>query len=326
MKAVRSIVSLAMTACPLLLLGADAQAASYPDRPVKIVVGAGPGGSIDTLSRAVAGALSKRWKQPVIVENREGASHSIAAAYVAKAKPDGYTLMMINSNLTFPNKNRANAGVDTLKSFVPISLVSQNPNVLAVNPKASNYKTAQDLIDGIRKKANGGTYGSAGPSSTNYFVARQLSQRAGIRLRPVVYEGGGEIALGLLRGEVDFITGGAAVLGHAESGALKTLAVTTAKRSPLFPDLPPIAEALNLPGFDEFDWQGMVAPAGTPQEILSQVQADLSAIAADRELQDQLARLLGTFVISTPTEFGRFLAAKVAEGEEIVAQTAQEKR
>lgn len=316
MKLYKSL--LAATIC-LAALVSPALSQSYPDRPVTIVIGAGPGGSLDTVARLVAGALSDKWGQPVIVENREGAGHSIAAAYVARAAADGYTLIMMNSQLTVPSESRKNAGVDTLTSFSPVTLVSQNPNVLAINPQVNDFATAEEFFDAVKERPNGATYASGGVASTNYPIATKLAEATGTKLREVIYEGGGEQSLAVLRGEVDFVTGGSAVMSNVTSGAFRALAVTTAERAKALPDVPTVAEALGIEGFNEFDWQGLMAPAGTPEDIREKIAADVKEISADTGLQEQLAKINGNFYVSSPSEFGEFVKTKITEGEHFLA-------
>lgn len=319
----RTLMAVAMAMGSVAALAGPALAV-FPDRPVTIVIGAGPGGSLDTVTRLVAAALSEKWGQPVIVENREGAGHSIAAAYVARADADGYTLIMMNSQLTIPSESRKNAGVDTLTSFAPITLVSQNPNILAVNPLFNDFTTAQAFFDDVKGRANGATYASGGVASTNFPIATKLAEATGTNLREVIYEGGGEQSLAVLRGEVDFVTGGTAVLANVQSGAFRPLAVTTATRAAALPDVPTIEEALGITGFNEFDWQGLMAPAGTPEDIRAQIAADVQAVAEAPELQEQLAKMNGNFSVNTPAEFGAFVAMKIAEGEHFLeVYTAQ---
>jgi tripartite-type tricarboxylate transporter receptor subunit TctC len=315
----RIMKTLATAVIGAIALTVPVLAETFPERPVTIVIGAGPGGSLDTVTRLVAGALSNKWGQPVIVENREGAGHSIAAAYVARAEPDGYTLIMMNSQLTVPSESRKNAGIDTEKSFSPITLVSQNPNILAVNPKVNDFETAKAFFDDIKKRPNGATYASGGVASTNYPIATKLAAATGVTLREVIYEGGGEQSLAVLRGEVDLVTGGSAVMGNVKSGAFRALAVTTAQRAKALPDVPTVAEALGIDGFDEFDWQGLMAPAGAPAAVRELIAADIKAISADAGLQEQLSKLNGNFHVTTPAEFGEFVAKKIAEGEKFLA-------
>ena len=295
-------------ACCVLTLGAHAFAAEpYPSRTVSIFVGAAPGGTLDLTARYIADGLTKKWGQPVIVMNKVGASNTIAAEAVANAPADGYTLGVINGQFTFA-PTQMKVSYDPGRSFTPITMIAENPNFLFVNPAALPVNSIEELAALARAKPGTIPFGSAGTASGNYLQMKILMNRLGLDMLNVPYQGGGPMTLALVRGDVALAMGTITTGGpYVDSGKLKVLAVSTRNRSSLLPNVPTIAEAANLPGFHESDWQGVVLPAGASKELLAKLHADIVSVLNDPELQKKMASQAMVTVGNSPAEFAEFI-------------------
>lgn len=284
--------------------------AQYPNKPVKLVVPFAAGSATDSIARVVAQGLSERLGQPVIVDPKPGASGQIAADFVAKSAPDGYTLFM-----TTNTSHSANPAMfkklpyDPIKDFSPILLVGEVPFVLVVNNDVP-VKTTAELI--AYAKANPGKLSFPYASSTAQVAGETLRVMSGIDAVAIAYKSSPQAATDLISGQtqfyfIDFGTG----LPHIRSGRMRALAAS-AKRTPLLPDLPAVSET--LPGFSLTSWNGVLAPAGTPKEIVAKLNADLRAVLARTEVRDRLTNIgLEVMGSGTPEEFGAFLQAELAK-------------
>ncbi len=291
-----------------LLLGAlpSAQAQAWPNRSVTIVVPFPPGGGTDTGTRLVAQRLSQKWGQPVVVENRPGAAGAIGADYVAKARPDGYVLLMGNLGTQSVNPSLYKLPYASDTAFAPISLVAELPLVLAVNPNVA-ARTLPELIALARSRKPGLSYSSSGAGGGPHLAGELFERAAGLQLLHVPYKGGGPMVADLIGGHVDlsFPT----VLeasGHVKSGKLRAIGVTSDKRSPSMPEVPTLAES-GLPGFQAASWIGLLAPAGTPREIVDKVAADVAEVVAHPDLNQQLSAQGATPVGGTPAQFSALI-------------------
>jgi tripartite-type tricarboxylate transporter receptor subunit TctC len=306
--------ALALVGCVLLMFGNGAMAAtSYPDGTVRIIVGSSPGGSTDAMARILATALSKKWGQPVIVENRDGAMNTIATEYVSKSKPDGKTLLMASPQHT-QAPSQMTLKYDAVKSFAPITMTTTYPTYLVINSDKVPAKTMADLV--AYAKANPGklNYGTAGKGSGQYRNFAILIKRTGMKMQEITYTGGSPAMVALMGGEIDLtFTPLSGIKAAADPAKLKVLAVTSAERSPATPDIPPIAEAGNLPGFDEFDWHGLLAPAGTPPEVVQKIRDDVVEALKDPKIAASVAALGLVPRANSPEEFSAFVAADVAK-------------
>jgi NADP-dependent aldehyde dehydrogenase len=293
--------SIAMTA------GAQAPA-GYPSRSVTIVVPFPPGGGTDTGARIIAQKLSQKWGQPVIVENKGGAAGMLGAEQVSKAKPDGYTLMMGNIgtqsiNPTLYGKKMA-YNADT--AFVPVTLVAELPLVLLAGP-AMPAKNAAEVIATAKAKPGKVTYSSSGPGGAPHLAGALFEKETKTDLLHVPYKGGGPAIADLIAGHVDISF--ATILessGHVKGGRLRALGVTSEKRSPALPDVPTLAES-GLPGFNTASWIGLVAPAGTPKEIIDKISRDVREVMAAADVREQFASQGATPAGTTPEEFGALI-------------------
>ena len=290
-----------------LCAAAPAFAQSYPSRPVTLVVPFPPGGGTDTGGRVIAEQLSRRWGQPVLVENKGGAAGQIGAEFVAKAKPDGHTLLLGNIGTQAINPSLyARLPYDADKAFAPISLVAELPLAMMVNP-AIPAKTAADFIALAKAKPGQLTYSSSGAGGAPHLAAEMFKDQTGTFLLHVPYRGGGPAIADLLAGHVNlsFMT----VLeasGHIKAGKLRALAVTGDQRVPAFPDVPTLAEK-TLPGFNAISWIGLLAPAGTPPELVDRIAADVAAVLADEAVKARFVALGGVPRATTPQAFAKLI-------------------
>ena len=302
--------SFALAATLLLACaGAAFAQAAFPNRPVTLVVPFPPGGGTDTGARLIAQKLSAKWGQQVVVENKGGAAGQIGADLVAKAKPDGYTVLMGNIGTQAINPALyAKLPYDPDKAFAPISLVAELPLAMMVNPSVP-ARTAQELVALARSQPGKLSYSSSGSGGAPHLAAEMFKQATGTFILHVPYRGGGPAIQDLLAGHVQmsFMT----VLeasGHIKAGKLRALAVTSSKRVSALPDVPALAEAA-VPGFDSISWIGLLAPAATPREIVEKISADVREIIASDEVRGRLTDLGGVPRANTPAQFAEMIEA-----------------
>lgn len=268
------------------LLAFSAVSQAWPEKPVRLMVGFAPGGS-DIGGRIIAQKLSELWGQPVVVENRPGAGGNIAADLVAKAPPDGYTLLLFVNSYTINTSVYKGLTWDALKDFAPAGRYVSSPMIVVVNSKfpAKNLKELTDFA-----KANPGKlfFGSAGSGTAPHLVGEWYAMQTGTPITHVPYKGSGPSVAGLVGGEVQLsFAAASSVAAFIKDGRLRPLAVTTAKRDPQFPDLPTVTEA-GVPGFDADIWYGFVVPAKTPAAIVKKISDDLKTALDDPEIQAKL--------------------------------------
>jgi tripartite-type tricarboxylate transporter receptor subunit TctC len=306
---------IALVALLALLAPTLAGAQSYPNRPIRLVVGNPPGGSTDIIARLIAQGLSARLGQPVVIDNRPGAATNIAADLVAKASPDGYTLLQGADNLFITNPHLyTKMSFDPLKDFITIGSLVSNQMVLAVNP-ALPARNLKEFIELARRTKPAMFYGSIGLGSQHHLAMEMLKQHAGIELSHVPYRGGGPAAIALLAGEVPIMFGGGSIMPTIQSGKARGLAVTGTQRHPLMPELPTIAET--FPNYEVLNWHGLFAPLGTPQPIIDRLRSELAAVLAQPELRERLANAgAGEPYIVPPEDF----AARIRNDHEKYGQ------
>jgi tripartite-type tricarboxylate transporter receptor subunit TctC len=283
-------------------------AQTFPSRPVTLVVPFPPGGGTDTGGRVIAEQLGRRWNQPVIVENRGGAAGQIGADYVAKSKPDGYTLLLGNIGTQAINPLLyAKLPYDADKSFAPVSLVAELPLAMMVHPSVP-AKTAAEFVALAKSRPGQMSYSSSGAGGAPHLAAEMFKDQTSSFILHVPYRGGGPAIADLLAGHVQlsFMT----VLeasGHIKAGKLRALAVTGDKRVPAFPEVPTLAESV-VPGFNAISWIGLLAPVGTPQDVVDRIAADVRAVLADESVKARFIGLGGVPRATTPQEFARLIA------------------
>ena len=288
------------------LAQAQGSAASYPNAPVKIVVGFSAGGPTDLAARLVAAKLQIALGQSFIVENRPGAGSNLASEIVARAAPDGYTLLMAAAPLSINGHLYKNLKYDALRSFEPISQVMSAPCVLAVRPNSA--KTIAELIAMARKEPGKLSFSSSGAGGSQHLAGELFQQKADIKLIHIPYKGAAPALSDLLGGQVSmgFMTSLSSV-PYFKEGKLRALAVASAQRLPQLPDVPTMAEA-GLPGVEIDSWSGLLAPAKTPPEIIDKLQREVIKALAAPDVNEMLRSQGAVVVGSTPAEFRSYLA------------------
>jgi tripartite-type tricarboxylate transporter receptor subunit TctC len=301
----------------LALCATLASAQGYPNKPVKMIVPFTPGSATDILARTIGQKLQEQWGQPVIVENRAGAGGTIGASVVAKSPPDGYTLMVHSSGHAVNASMYATLPYDTVKDFVEVATLGGQPNVLVVAP-ASGYKTTSDLIAAAKKSPGTLNYASAGTGSGTHINAEKFKLAAGIDAVHIPYKGTPEAITDTMTGRVTyFFSPISAALPNVREGRLVALGVSTAKRSSALPNVPTIAEG-GLPGFDYNLWVGLWAPAGTPQDIVDKINADVARALATPDVRERLAGLGAEPMVMTPAEFRKLMRDEMDDSAKVV--------
>ena len=299
----------------LLLAPAFAQAQSYPSGTVRIVVPYAAGGGTDTIARLIGQRLNELWKQPVIIDNRAGANGMLGTDMVAKAKPDGLTLGLVIATQAI-NPSMYKKLPYSEADFAPVTLLAEYPFIMVVTPSFP-AKTAQEFIALAKAKPGAITFASSGVGSGPHLGVELLKQRAGIDLLHVPYKGASPATTDLIAGHVNmFFNNLLASAQMISGGQLRALAVTSAKRSPVLPDVPALAEL--LPGFAGTGWYGRIAPANTPREIVDKIQKDVAQVLADPKVRDNLAGDGAVAVASTPDEFRAFIAAETEKWAAVI--------
>ncbi|WP_315835022.1 tripartite tricarboxylate transporter substrate binding protein [Bradyrhizobium prioriisuperbiae] len=295
-------------ACGLLWSGV-ACADEWPNRAVTVVVPFAAGGTTDMVARPIAQVLSQRLGQPVVVDNRAGAGGTLAAAAVAKAPADGYTIFLATVAHTMAPGLYKSLPYNFEKDFEPITIAAQVPNILIVNP-ALPAKSVDELMAYINANPGKVNYGSAGPGSTEHMSGELFRSMAGANIVHVPYKGGAPMMTDLISGQIQMAieTSGSAT-PQIQAGAVRALAVSTARRSPFFPDLPTLAEA-GLKDYDVTTWYGFLVPKGTPKEICDKLYAQISEALKSPEIRARLKDMGAEPGGETPVEFAKFIHAE----------------
>jgi tripartite-type tricarboxylate transporter receptor subunit TctC len=300
------------------LVGAQAFAQGYPAKPVRMIVPYPPGGGNDTLGRLFAAKLSERMAQPFVVENRPGAGAMIGTEAAAKSPPDGYTILLssIATHALSPNLY-SRVPYDPVRDFAPITLLGIAPTVLVVNGELA-AKSVAELIAAAKAKPGALAYASGGNGTPPHINAEVFKSVAGVDLLHVAYKGGGPALVDLIAGRVHVMLDTAAsAMPHVRAGKLKALAISGAKRSTEYPDLPTFAEA-GLPQYDTNAWYSMHAPAGTPPEIVRRLNRELVAILRDADIRERFRQLSTEPVGDSPDEFAAFVRAELDKYARII--------
>jgi len=282
----------------------------FPSQPVRIVVVYPPGGGIDLVARHLARRLGEEWGVPVVVENRPGAGTTLGTRAVARAAPDGYTLLMTDVSLAIAPSLYRSLPYDTRRDLAPVSLVNLVADVLVVNPEVP-ATSVRELIDLARRQPRGLTYASAGNGTLNHLAPELLKSMTGVDMVHVPYKGAlaalNDVVAG--RGQV-YIGALASAVPQVKAGRLRALAVTGARRSAVLPDLPTMAEA-GVPGYDVNAWYGLLAPGGTPAGVVERIQRDVARIGREPAFERMLAVDGSEPVLGTPAEFSAFLDREI---------------
>ncbi|QWE07077.1 tripartite tricarboxylate transporter substrate binding protein [Polynucleobacter sp. JS-JIR-5-A7] len=293
---------------------------TYPNKPIHLIVGFSPGGSADTVGRALAEGLSNRLGQAVVVENKAGANGNIAAELVARSAPDGYTLYFPSIGHAVNASLYKNLPYDPVKDFTAIGGVFSAPNILIV-PANSPYKSVGELIAAARANPGRLTFASSGSGTSVHLSAVLFEKMAKIDMIHVPYKGTGSAMPDVISGQVDMsfpnLPSG---LPHVKSGSLRALGITTAKRSSAAPNIPTIAES-GLPGYDMATWYGLVTPANLPVEIRNRLNKELQSILADPKFKDKLIAQGADPMPGTSEQFSAFIKSEIEKWRKLIAQS-----
>jgi tripartite-type tricarboxylate transporter receptor subunit TctC len=308
---------------PLLactFVGAAAAADTFPGKPVRIIASTPPGGNIDLVSRLIAQKLPAALGQPAVVENKAGAAGNIAAEYVARAPADGHTLLVVASSHATNLNLYAKLAYDPVKDFAPVSLLTKNVFVVAV-PASSPANTFGEFVALAKAKKGGLNYGSAGSGQGNHLGMELLKTAAGFDAVHVPFSGTGPVTAAVLGGQVDVaLLTPAGALPHLKSGRLKILATTGKTRSSFLPDIPTVVEA-GVPGYELTGWIGLLAPAGTPKDVVAVLQRESAKALKEPDVLRQLEAANAEPVGSAPEEFARFLQSEITTWAKVIKQS-----
>ena len=313
------LLSIALAAS-MTLAASPAAAQSYPSKPIRILVGFSPGGGTDVMARLIGQKLTEAWNAQVVVENRPGAGGVLAADLTAKSAPDGYTLMIghVNSHGIAPAA-MSKMPYDAARDFAPVILIGTTPNMLVANAGTG----AKSLDDDVRAaRANPGklTFGSAGNGSSQHLATEMFKLAAKVDVLHIPYKGSGQMIPDLIAGQIgysfDTMT---AITPHVKSGKVTPIATTRLKRSPAYPNLPTVAE-LGYPGFDVSTWYGLMAPAGTPAEIVTRLNREVDRILTLPDVKEKLNSVGAEDGGGSPEQFGKFVRDEIAKYSKIVKE------
>ena len=307
------------TGCAILLLigiAFNTSAQVYPGKQVTVIVPFSAGGSVDTVARTLGQRMSEIWRQPVVVVNRPGASGNIGAAMVARAEPDGYTLLCGSTALSISPSTYKKLSYNVLTDLAPISQLVATPNLLVVHP-VMPAKSVRELVALAKAKPDLLTAGSAGPGTSAHFSLELFKTMAGVQIAHIPYKGAAPASAAVAGGEVDMaFLPIVAVVPLVQAGKLRALGVTTLKRSPALPNVPTISEA-GVKGYEAASWSGMLAPAGTPRRVIDMVHAAIVDALRSPQIKTLLTRLGGQPIGSTPDQFAKTLRAEIAKWREV---------
>ena len=303
----------------------SAMAQAYPSRPVTLVVPFAAGGGTDSIARDLAKLMADRLGQPVVVDNRGGAGGAVGAEMVARAKADGHTLLFATSTFVTHAAITPRLPYDILEDFAPVAMLGRGP-LLLVASRQSGVRTLGELIAVGKTRPEGLNYCSAGEGSINHLAGELLRQKTGLAMTHVPFKGSGPATLELLAGRVDlFVATVPTILQHVQDGKLPVLAVTGARRSPLFPDVPTMAQA-GLGGFEVTTWWGLLAPARTPSSVVERLNQVIHEASASPSIQGRLQREGAEPLQMMPGAFSKILAQELTSWRSIAASTQLNQR
>jgi tripartite-type tricarboxylate transporter receptor subunit TctC len=301
----------------LVVLANGVSAQTYPVKPITMIVPFAPGGGVDTMARLIAPALGQRLGQQIVIDNRGGAGGNIGTEVLARARPDGYTIAMGSLSPNAVNIHLySRLGFDPIKDIEPIVYVSAVPNILVVAAD-SPIKTAKELIDAAKATPGKLTYGSAGVGSSQHLAAAMLGTVTGTTSTHVPYKGAGIAQQDLLAGHINFMLDTTGPISFVQSGRMRALAVAAKTRSPALPNVPTFDE-VGISNVHSSAWYGLIAPAGTPREIINRINTEANVVLRDPEFKKRLAALGADFGGGTPEEFGKFIASEVTRYADVV--------
>jgi tripartite-type tricarboxylate transporter receptor subunit TctC len=328
MCSLTQIFGRSMRRCVAALLGITAawglavtpgQAADYPVKPIRLVVPFSSGGTLDQFARVVGQGLVEAWGQPLVVENRPGAGGNIGTEFVAKSAADGYTMLMISVGFTSNPALYRKLASDPIKDFAPVTLLAATQNVLIVHPSVP-AKSVRELIQLAKSRPGQLNFSSSGTGTSQHLAGELFKSMAGVEMQHIPYRGGPVGLTALISGEVSLMFNNLfTALPYVKAGRLRALAVTSARRSPVAPDIPTIAES-GLPGYNVSTWYGLLVPAGTPKEIVSKLNTELGRILNLPETKERL-RGVEELTPSTPDQFAVHIKQEMVRWAKVVKQS-----
>ncbi len=302
----------------MALISFTAAGQDYPHRPIRLVVPFAPGGGTDTLARLVGQKLGEQVGQQVVVDNRAGANGNIGMEIVARAAANGYTLGMgYIANLAINPALYAKLPYDPVKDYAPITQLTSSPNIVVVNA-AVPVRALNELVALAKAKPGQLNYAAGGVGTIGHLAAELLKSVAGINVMPVFYKGAGQAVIDVLGGQVPILVGSiSSVVQHIKGGRLRAIAVTGLQRTPAVPEVPTIAES-GYPGFEAIGWFGVLAPAGTPRQIVSRLNAELVKAVTAPEIKERLANVGFDIVTGTPEQFAAYIKAERVKWDKLI--------
>ena len=302
----------------LLAVPALACAQAYPARPIRIVVPYPPGGTSDILARSVGDKLGAALGQPIVVDNKPGANGNVGADFVAKAAPDGYTLLLADIGaLAISPSVYPTLPFDPARDFAPVSLVAYSPHILVVNPGVP-AQSVQELVALAKAKPGKLNFAISGVGGAPHLAGVEFALRTGVKWEYIPYKGGSQAIADVAGGQADVtLNGMLATYPLVKGGKLRLLGVSSAQRMSAIPDVPTIAES-GLPGFETGSWQGVVAPAGTPREVVARLNTEIGRILGAPEMREKLGVQGAEVRTNTPEQFGSFIRAEMARWAKVV--------
>ena len=311
-----------LLAAAMLAVATNAQAqnpvASYPSKQIRMVVPFAAGGPTDVLARAIGQKLTERWGQPIVIDNRPGAGGNIGAELTAKAAPDGYTLMLATQGILAVNPGLGKVRFDTLKDFAPITLAANLTSMMVVHPSLQ-VKTVKELIRLAQRRPGELTYGTPGNGSASHLAMEIFNRAAHVNIRHIPYKGAAPAVVDLIGGTVQvMLIGLPVVMPHVTSGRLVALGIASSGPSPMAPGMITIAESGGLPGFEIRNWLGLVAPAGTPRDIIAKLNTEIVDNLRSPEARDQLFKIGFEATGSTPEYFASYLESELKYWAKVV--------
>ncbi len=316
-----AVIVAALAAIAVLSLG-DARAQNYPAKPIRLVVPYPAGGATDFFARLVFPKVGDALGQPVVVENRPGAGTAIGAAEVARSAPDGYTILLGDAGTyAFNPTLYKKLSYDPAKDFAPISLTGRFALILAVNPSVLNVSSVDAFVQAAKQAPGKIDYGAPGPGSPIHLAMELFKQRAGITMTPIPYKGGADALSDLIGGRIgalfpDIATG----LPQIRAGKIKALAVASEKRVAALPGLPTVGES-GYPGFEAWAWQGFVAPAGTPHDVVMKLNGAFARVMADPAIKQRLSESGFEPQTSTPEQFSAYMKSEIAKWAKVIHES-----
>jgi tripartite-type tricarboxylate transporter receptor subunit TctC len=313
----RSAAAIALTAAAGL-----AAAQAWPTKPIKVIVPYPPGGTSDILARALGPGMQAAFGQPWVVENKPGATGNVGADFVAKSPPDGYTILLADiGSLAIAPSVVTSLPFDPVKDFAPVVMVAYSPHLLVVHPSVE-VKDVKALIAAAKAKPDALNFAVSGTGGANHLAGIDFAQRAGIKWTYIPYKGGSQALTDMVGGQAQVMFNGAlATYPFVKDGKLKALAVSSAKRFPTMPDIPTVAEAGGMPGFETGSYQGIVVPAGTPKEVVEKIHATVTKVLATPEVKERLDKAGAELRPQSSADFGAFIRTEKDKWAKVVKES-----